>query len=74
MRAVFKRGSLVAALFLASAYCFLGVWAVADLSMPGDPTATRRAYLWLTGSILLAALGVWQLILLLKHHGRENLL
>jgi hypothetical protein len=74
MRAVFKRGFLVAALFLASSYCFLGVWAVADLSMPGDPTAARRAYLWLAGSVLLGALGIWQLTLLLKRHGSENLL
>ena len=51
-------------LFLGSAYCLLGVWCVADLSMPSDPYAIYWACGWLVGSILLAAVAIWQLIVL----------
>ena len=74
MRPVVKRGLLVVFLFMASAYCLLGVWATAELSAYNDPTAARRAYTWLGGSIVLGAVGLWHLIVLLKKHGREELL
>jgi hypothetical protein len=74
MRPVFKRVILVALLFLGSAYCLLGVMAVAHLSSAGDPTVERRAYTWLAGSVVLGALGLWQLIVLMRKHGRENLI
>lgn len=74
MRPVLKRGLLVTFLFLASAYCFMGVWATADLSAYDDPTAAPRAYAWLAGCVLLGGAGIWQVVVLLKRHGQENLL
>lgn len=68
-----KRGILVLILFLASGYCLLGILATAQLSAYDDPTTERRAYMWLAGSIALGAVGLWQLVVLLRRHGRENL-
>jgi hypothetical protein len=74
MRAVFKRGIVTAVLLIASAYCFLGAWATADLSPYGDLTAARRIYTWLGGCLVFGVSGLWQLVVLLKRHGSENLL
>jgi NO-binding membrane sensor protein with MHYT domain len=74
MRPTLKRGILVTALFLASAYCFLGMWATVDLSAYNDPTAAGRAYAWLAGSVLLGTAGIWQLVILVKRRSRESLL
>jgi hypothetical protein len=74
MRPVLTRGILVVALFFASAYCLLGVLAVAQLSSAGDPTVGQRAFMWLAGSVVLGVLGLWQLIVLMRKHGRENLI
>lgn len=61
-------------LFLASAYCLLSAWAVADLSAYGDLSVSRRFYTWLGASITLGIVASWQLVIVLKRHGRENLL
>lgn len=62
------RAVLIIFLFLASAYCLLGVLCVADLSMPDDPHAVYWACGWLVGSILLAAAAIWQLDVLSRQH------
>ena len=67
-----KRGVAVAFLLLASAYCLLGVMAVADLAPAGDPTASRRAYAWLAAAIALGLTGLWQLVLLIKQRRRGH--
>jgi hypothetical protein len=74
VRPLLKRVILVALLFLVSAYCLLGALAVADLSAGGDPSAPRRFYTWLAASFALGIVATWQLVVMLKRHGRENLL
>jgi hypothetical protein len=74
MSPALKRLLVVALLFLSSAYCLLAVLATAKLSAYSDTMASARACAWLAGCILLGATGIWQLVVLLRRHGRENLL
>jgi len=74
MRPAVKRLLLAAVFFLASGYCLVGIAATASLSAFNDPTAPRRAYTWLAGAVILGIAGLWQVVVLVKKHGRENLL
>jgi hypothetical protein len=58
------RAILVLFLFLASAYCLLGVLSVADPSPPDDPYAVPWACGWLVGSVLLGSAAIRRLVIL----------
>lgn len=58
------RAILIFFLFLASVWCLLCIWAVADLSPPDDPTAIPLACGCLVASILLGVAAIRQLSVL----------
>ena len=68
-----RKSVLVAALFSVSAYCACGILAVAQMAPSPVPRSTFVTfYMFVAGFAVFLAIGVWQLVVLLRKHGSEN--
>ena len=74
MRPVIKRGILVIGLLLASAWCLVSSLVTGTLGAHDDPTAYRWSAAFLIASAAFGLIALWDLVVLLRRHGTENLL
>jgi hypothetical protein len=74
MRPVQKEALRVVGLLVASGWCLLSAFTAGMLGPYDDPSTYRISAVFLAASGVVGLLAVWRLLVLLKRHGRENLL